>query len=86
MHADQPIHLHHHLDIRRDAVPRIQTPILARRLANRQLLVHRLLIDADLGRQLREPPVRLVARLVDDADVEVLLLVREERRAVGVEF
>jgi hypothetical protein len=81
MHPHHPRGLDHPLDIVRDPIPGIQTPIRGRRIANPQQPHHLLLINPDtLCGQARQPRVRLIPALGDDAHVEVIGLTLEQRR------
>ena len=82
MHTHQPRRLDQQLQIIRDAVPNVQAAVVRRRLGDLQQLDVLGLADARAaGRQLGQPRIRLVAALVDDVDVKVVLLRREESRA-----
>jgi hypothetical protein len=74
MDADEPIRLNLHLDIVRNAIPNIQTPVLRRPITDLQQRIHVLLAHAHAARYLAQSPIRRIPRLIHNIDVEELLL------------
>lgn len=86
MNTHQAVHLGNNLEVVRDGIANVQGAIVAALLRNGQQLVDFLLADAHLGGHFRQAAVRLVARLVDDADVEEVLLRGKQLAAKGPEL
>lgn len=86
MHTSQPVRLDLNLHIIRDFVSRVQTAILTRLVADLQKVINLLLIHADASSDLRQALVCVVTRLVDDANVEEVFLLVEQRGAEIVEL
>lgn len=83
MHAHQPRNLNQDLEVISDLIPNIQAAIRRWLVRDLEEVVDRRLVHTNGGSELGEPAVGLVARLGDDVDVEVGLLVLEEGVAEG---
>ena len=81
MHASQAVGLGQKLDVVCDLVATVQTAVLARLVRDLEKAVDLLLVDTHAAGKLRQSGVCLVACLMDDVDIEVLVLLVEERLA-----
>ncbi len=81
MHAYKSSCLDKDLQVIGDLIPYIQASVIGRLVGNGKAVVDSGLIHAHAGCKLGEATIRLVAGLVDDVDVEVGLLVLEQRAA-----
>lgn len=78
MNTSQAVGLGQKLDVIRHTVATVLATVRAGLVGDLEKAVDLLLIDAHTSSQLRQSGVRLVAGLVDDADVEVIVLLVEE--------
>lgn len=81
MNTSQAVSLGQELDVVRHTIATVLAAVRAGLVRNLEKAVDLLLIDANTSSELRQSGVSLVASLVDDADVEVIVLLVEERFA-----
>lgn len=79
MHPSPPIGLDHQLNIVGHLVSHVQTPIVCWRLRDLERVEKLLLVYSYFITQFRQPLIRRVPPLVHDIDIEVFILVLEER-------
>lgn len=86
MHALKAILLRLQLHKIRDPVARIEPSVLIRLITDLQQPIHLLLVDTHTSRNLRQPLVRVVPRLIHNAGIEKVLLLLKQLLAEVVEL